>query len=126
MKIKFNDDEWYKMEQCHNLVTQVRPNPNEDRCYTPQKAMVIARVMTEINARSTVQGASFGQQYILQRGLKKFGDKGAAAASKELDQLHQQNCFTPLDVSQLTPDEKQKAMEALMFLTEKRNNTVKG
>ena len=48
------------------------------------------------------------------------------AASKELDQLHQRNCFTPLDVSQLSASEKCKAMESLMFLTEKRDKSIKG
>jgi len=58
--------------------------------------------------------------------LKKFGEKGSEAASKELDQLHQRNCFTPIDVQDLSPSEKQKAMNSLMFLIEKRDGTVKG
>jgi hypothetical protein len=58
--------------------------------------------------------------------MKKFGDKGAQAATKELDQLHQRNCFTPIDVSTMTPSEKKKAQQALMFLTEKQDRTVKG
>ena len=44
------------------------------------------------------EGASFGQQYILQKVLKKFGDHGSKSAAKEIDQLHQQNCFNPIDV----------------------------
>jgi hypothetical protein len=31
-----------------------------------------------------------------------------------------------MDVSTLTPEEKRKAVEALMFLTEKQNKTIKG
>ncbi len=72
------------------------------------------------------QGASFAQQHILQKGLKKYGDRGSAAATKELDQLHQQNCFTPIDVAALSPEEKRKAMEALMFLSEIQDKSVKG
>jgi hypothetical protein len=85
--------------------------------------MVIARVMSNINSKTTVQGASFAQQYIVQRGLKKFGQRGATAATKEMDQLHQRNCFTPIDVS---PEERRKAVDALMFLGEKRDKAIKG
>jgi len=79
-----------------------------------------------INAKVMVQGASYGQQYILQKGLKKFKERGSEAAIKELDQLHKQNCFTPVDVSSLTAAEKRKAQEALMFLTKKRDQSCKG
>jgi hypothetical protein len=43
-----------------------------------------------------------------------------------LDQLHQRNCFNPIDVSKLTQSEKKKAMESLLFLTEKRDGRIKG
>ena len=125
-RVKFEDDDQYILEMCHNLIAQVSPNPDEDVEYNPQLAMIIARVMSDINGKATTQGASFGQQYILQKGLKKFKKRGAAAAQKELDQLHRRTCFTPIDISTLTPQEKRKAMEALMLLTEKRDNSVKG
>jgi hypothetical protein len=124
--VTFDDDEWYKLEQCHNLVAQVPPNPRKDRSYTPQKAMVIARVMSDINSKATIHGASFAQQYIVQRGLKKFGQRGADAATKEMDQLHRRNCFTPIDVASMTQDERRKTVDALMFLGEKRDKSIKG
>ena len=55
-----------------------------------------------------------------------FGEHGHEAATKEMDQLHQQNCFTPISVKDMMPTERRKAMLALMFLTEKRDKTVKG
>ena len=124
--VSFADDEWYKLEQCHNLVAEAHPNPNQDRSYTPNKAMLIARVINDINSRATIHGATFAQQYIVQRGLKKFGQRGADAATKEMDQLHQRNCFTPIDVASLSEDERRKTVDALMFLGEKRDKTVKG
>ena len=63
---------------------------------------------------------------MVQRGLKKFGQKGADAATKEMDQLHRQNYFTPIDVASMTQEERRKTVEALMFLTEKRDKTIKG
>jgi hypothetical protein len=61
--------------------------------------MVMASYIIEIHEGANNHGASFAQNYILQKGLKKFGDAGAAAAaSKELDQLHSRPCFSPRDV----------------------------
>jgi hypothetical protein len=94
--------------------------------YTETSALIAAQVITNINSNATNKGASFAQQYLLQQGMKMFGDKGLQAATKELDQLHQQNYFTPIDVSKMTPSEKKKAQQALMFLTEKQDGTVKG
>ena len=124
--VTFKDKEWQRLEQCHNLIAGVHPNPDEDRWYTPQMAMVIARIMTDMNSKATIQGASFAQQYIVQRGLKKFGERGEAAATKEMDQLHQRNCFTPIDVATMSNEERRKSVDALMFLGEKRDKTIKG
>eukprot|EP00980_Cylindrotheca_fusiformis_P015510 scaffold4410_cov78-Cylindrotheca_fusiformis.AAC.1 len=71
-------------------------------------------------------GYSFGQQYMLQKGLKVFGEAGENAAKKELDQLHRRNCFTPVSVADMSATERKKAQQALMFLTEKRDGTKKG
>ena len=125
-RVTFEGDEWKKREQSHNLVTQVHPNPKADRSYKPEMAMVYARVMSDINTQATIQGATFAQQYIVQRGLKKFGQRGTDAATKEMDQLHRRNCFTPIDVATMTIKEKQKTVDALMFLGEKRDKSVKG
>ena len=35
-------------------------------------------------------------------------------------------CYTPIHPSEMTADEKKKAQDALMFLTEKQDKTVKG
>ena len=126
LKVRFEDQARRLLETCHNLIAQVSPNPDLDREYTPQVAMIMARVIADINARATAEGASFGQQYILQKGLKKFGDRGMQGTMKELDQLHRRTCFSPIDISKLTPEEKRKAQEALMFLTEKRDKSIKG
>ena len=62
---------------------------------------------------------SFAQQYILQKGLKIFGERGEKAASKEVKQLHDRVCWEPIDVSTLTQSEKRKVVECMMPLTEK-------
>ncbi len=125
-QVKFADQEWQELEQRHNNFDQVNIKDGKHiECSTVQ-AMVIAQFMTEINERATTEGASFGQQYIFQKGIKKFGKRGSAAAAKELDQLHQRNCWAPVLPSTITAEEKKKSPQSLMFLTEKRDGTIKG
>ena len=68
----------------------------------------------------------FGQQYVIQKGLDKFGDSAKTGAMKELDQLHKRNCFTPINVKDMSPNEKAKAQNGIMLVTEKRDKSVKG
>ena len=80
----------------------------------------------DINYGVRRHGASFAQPFIFQKGRKKFGKRGDQAAIKEFDQLHHRNCFTPINLSKLTPLEKRKAQAAMMLLSEKTDSTVKG
>ncbi len=125
-KVKFADDEFIVTEQRHNLVTQVTPNPELDEEYDSWLAPVMAHFIVEVNRMTPMQAYNFGQQYILQKGLKVFGKKGSEAAGKEVKQLHDRTCFHPISIADLTPEEKRKAQEALMFLTEKRDKSIKG
>jgi hypothetical protein len=65
-------------------------------------------------------------QYSIKAGLKKFGERGEAAVTKELKQLHDMETFFPVDASTLTKQDKAKAIASLMFLKEKRNGDIKG
>ena len=121
-----NGSDIREIEYCHNLIAQVHPIPNVDVEYKNAHAMLIARCMDDINNRVTTRGASFAQQFLLHKGLKVFGEHGHEAATKEMDQLHRRNCFTPISVKDMTSTERRKAMGALMFLTEKRDKSVKG
>ena len=58
-------------------------------------------------------------------GLKLYGDKGRKAVTKEVKQLHDRVCFKPIDVKALTAEERRKAQVALIFLTQKRDGTIK-
>ena len=42
-----------------------------------------------------------------------------------MDQLHQKQYCTPINVVELKPQEKRKAMEALVFLNKKRDKSIK-
>lgn len=90
----FHDGWNNKVEERHVLATREKLiNAEIEEC-NPQFAMIIARCMADINAKVTTLGASYAQQYILKKGLDKIEERGAEAATKELDQLHKRNCFT--------------------------------
>jgi hypothetical protein len=114
------------LEYHHNLITQNEPDEDQSKEYSPSDAMLIARLMYDLNTRVVREGASFAQQYLLNKGLKIFGQKGRDASKKKMDQLHRRRCFTPKSIAEMTQIEQRKAQQALMFLGEKRDRTVKG
>ena len=60
------------------------------------------------------------QQCTLNEGLKKCGKRG------EMTQSHNRACFEPINVEDVTPEEKRQAQMALTHLTEKRDKSIKG
>ena len=80
---------------------------------------------SEMNTRATSQGACFGPQYPLKKGMEKLSEKRVKSNEKELCQLHARTCFHPISIADMFPDAKEKAMEALMFLTEKKDKYIK-
>ena len=70
--------------------------------------------------------AMLGQQYILEKGLKKFGRKGYEAVKDEMGQLDDRGCFRPTHVKDLNGNERKRAQRALAYLTEKRDGRIKG
>jgi hypothetical protein len=117
-----------ELEVRHNLFIQSKSKKVKEDFYTEGQALLIAHLMVEMDYKAANVGgaAHFAQQYILQKGLKKFGQKGSDAATKELKQLHDCVCFEPISVADMSQSEIQKSMEALMLLTEKRDGTIKG
>jgi hypothetical protein len=125
-KVVFAKDELKQLEYCHNLVSQVKPTEEQTIDYGSNQAILIARFIQDITRNVSEHGASFAQQYILQKGLKIFGNKGHKASKKEIDQLHRRTCFAPLKVKEMKPSERKMTQMALMFLTEKRDRSVRG
>ena len=89
----------------NHLVTQV--NKVNTLEYDSEMSQVIGKIF------------SFVQTYTLNKGIKKFGKKGYEAAFKEVEQLHKRMVFEPIDVNSLTPKERKRALESLIFLVEK-------
>ena len=123
--VRFADEE--KLEDGHNLITQTSPNPDEDAEYRVELSNVNCTIHGRHQPDGTKRkGASFLQQYLIKQGIKKYGQRGYDGALKELDQLHRRSSFTPVSVKSMTGKERQRAMKALMFLSEKRTGEIKG
>jgi hypothetical protein len=58
-------------------------------------------------------------------GIKKFRERGKAGVTKELTQMHDMNVFQPVVRELLSEEERAKALASLLFLKEKRDESVK-
>jgi hypothetical protein len=80
--------------------------------YDSVRAQVAVRIIDRINSEYrefSGNEVTFAQQYILQTGLKKFGEAGhKAVAKKEMKQLHDRTCFKGINISTLTNSERRK------------------
>ena len=65
-------------------------------------------------------------QYSLKAGMRKFGAKAKKGLRKELEQLHIMDTWEPQDPTKLTREERMRALSSLMFLKEKRDQSMKG
>ena len=81
-KVIFESDVDVQSEYCHNLVTQTKPFESQNKEYSPSEAMLMARLFCDLNTKIVREGASFAQQYLLNKSLKIFGQKGRDASKK--------------------------------------------
>jgi uncharacterized protein YfcZ (UPF0381/DUF406 family) len=122
-QVHFMDEEEVRHKEClHNIVMQGEVDPSHNFEYTSVEAYLMAFFMNHYNQVQRYDKC-FSQQYMLEKGLKVFKEKGAAASFKEIKQQHDRICFRPLSVKSMTKAERRKAQEALMFLTEKGAKT---
>jgi hypothetical protein len=77
------------------------------------------------NIKNVVMGLAMAQQYHVNKGLKVFGERGKEAVMKELKQLDELEVVNPRNWSELTAEQRRTALPYLMFLTEKRDDSVK-
>ena len=116
-----------ELEYSHSIMCQSTTKKNGRTIeYSHKQGLLIARFMNDFQERVTIAGYSYAQQFLLKKGLKVFEDRGNQALRKELDQLYRWDCFTPVSIGDMTVEERRKAQIALMFLTEKRDRSVKG
>jgi hypothetical protein len=75
-KIIFESDAYLELEYHHKLITQNEADKGQSTEYSASDAMLMARLIYDLNTRAVREGASFAQQYLLNKGLKIFGQKG--------------------------------------------------
>jgi hypothetical protein len=64
-------------------------------------------------------------QYQLEAGIKRFGERGETAVTKELNQFNKYGVFEPKHARDLSDKEKSKALSLLIFLKEKKSGNIK-
>jgi Reverse transcriptase (RNA-dependent DNA polymerase) len=110
----------------YQLLTQ----GHKETLYSSESAQVIAKTMHYLNhmvqTTKNIGSYSFATTFSLKKGLKKFGKKGYDAAFGEIKQLHDRIVFQPINVNNLSPLERKRALESLIFLVEKRDGRIKG
>ena len=108
-----------------------QPQANKDQAknYDEEEALLFGLVMCHYNNKmlgmNDKEDYIFIQTYRLKQGIENFGDQGKQTERKEIKQLHGRVVFEPIHVNDLTKDEHKKAMKSLIFLTEKRDGSVK-
>ena len=60
----------------------------------------------------------------MKQGIKKSGEKGITDAHKEIRQLHDRVVFELISINEMTMLERKRAMESLILLNEKRDETI--
>ena len=81
--------------------------------------------MTEEEVQKHILSNVMVQQFSLNAGLKCFGERGTAAITKELKQLHDMETYIPVDAKSLSKHQHAEALSSLIFLTEKQDGKIK-
>jgi hypothetical protein len=72
-----------QLEYCHNIIIQTKTNKSQkSKEYSPSDAMLMVRLINDLNNEIVREGASFAQQYILTKGLT-FWTEGARRLKEE-------------------------------------------
>ena len=114
-------------------VTNIQTKTNQDEenslVYNHDEARVLVTVITIFTECMECIVEEHGQQHVvtysLKEGINKFGNQAKASAHKEMKQLHNRSCFRPVHKCLLKKFKRQRAMESLLFLTEKRDKMIK-
>ena len=104
-----------------------QPNDNDIALALSQYAVNFLMSVKEGSKiyKFTKKGNSFLTTYSFKKGLKKFGQDGFNSAMKEMGQLHNRDCWKPIDPSTITPTERKKALQSLIFLVQKKSGVIK-
>ena len=112
-----------------NIQTKTNQDKENGLVYNHDEARVLVTVITTFNKHMECIVEEHGQQYAvtysLKAGINKFGDQAKASAHKEMKHLHDRSCLRPVHKHSLNKFEKQRAIQSLLFLTEKGDKMIK-
>ena len=98
-------------------------HPDELRNYA--MTMAIIGKQARYNPYSTIM-EMVHSQYTMKQGMQIYGEKrGKISVNKELENLCVQDVFGELDYNSLTPEQIRMALNVLMFMTQKRDGSIK-
>ena len=112
----------------HLYISKENNNTEE---YSSETAHIIAHIMCHFNnkTRKVIITKKIFYQLVqthsLKIGIRKFGTREKKVTYKEMKQHHGRVVFTPVRVESLTKLERKRATESLIFLTEKKDGSVK-
>ena len=112
-----------------NMQTETKEKDKDSGLvYNHDKARVQVTVITAFNEHMEHIVEEHGQQHVLtyrlKAGINKFDFQAKASAHKEMKHLHDRSCFRQVYNWSLNTSERQRAMEVLLFLTEKRTKQL--
>jgi hypothetical protein len=87
--------------------------------------MIISKIEEKMQEIRFERGDQHVITYSLKKGIKKFGDLAIEAAQKEMKQMVKRKCFDPISKAGLNEAERQHALESLIFLSEKKDGSLK-
>ncbi len=103
---------------------QQRATIRDGSCFFSAEDLSDAKPVPEADRDEYALGVAL-VTYGIGPGIKKFKERGGAGVTKELTQMHDMDVFRPIMKDNLTRDERKKALASLMFLKEKRDQSVK-
>jgi hypothetical protein len=102
---------------------------NDEIAYSVMEVQVMVFTMCQLNERVKVTREQVAKQfpaiYSLKKTIPKYGKKGYDAALQEMCQLKERRCFIPISKDELKAMEKKRAMDSLIFLTGKKDGSIK-
>jgi hypothetical protein len=102
---------------------------DDEKEYSVMEAQVMVFTMCQFNERLKRTRKEVGKQFLviysLKNAIHNYRKKEYDAALQEMRHLKERRCFIPISQDELKAMEKKQAMDSLIFLTEKKNGSIK-
>jgi len=84
--------------------------------YTLADVRILATTVLHVRDAPIIHASQHVITYSLKQGIAKFGETVKQAAMKEMKQLHDRECFMPIDPKRMSTTEKNVYWNHLSFL----------